>query len=342
MSPRLVDLRCNWLWQYATTTTRFDPAAYSEMPGRLGQLDGYLSGTTAAVLACRRTPADWSRRADPWRSLLDLITRYEAEFAGRLLIDRADVERWNAEPPDALCWGMLSVAGLDHVIREPSDVDRLSTLFDRGVRVFQLVASGESRLGGSIEPGDDRGLTESGKDVLERLARIGPDGSLAPRPIIDLASMNNRTIAEVLDWAEGAAAAGRVLLSFSHGAIAHDEHDGPPGLSRENLVRLRAAGGVIGLTPAPPCYSTTDDLKAAIECAAAIPFQGRPGWEGIGIGTNFLGIPSSLPGLVDVARLKKWLLATFGPEPAAALTAENARRLLIGAAGGDKTVPGCN
>ena len=88
---RLIDLHCNWLWQYATETTLFDPAVYPEVAGRLKQLDGYLLGTAATVLSCSRKPEDWAREADPWHSLGELITRYEAEFTGRLLIGPDDV-----------------------------------------------------------------------------------------------------------------------------------------------------------------------------------------------------------------------------------------------------------
>jgi membrane dipeptidase len=332
---RLVDLHCNWLWQYATTTTGFEPSAYGEMPARQGQLDGYLSGTTAAVLTCGRTDADWARQGDPWRSLTDVIARYESEFTGRLLIDRADVVRWNAEPLDALCWGTLAVAGLDHVIREHADLDRLSTLFNRGVRVFQLVEHGSSVLGGSADPGDDRGLTDLGKAVVVRLAEVAAGSDLGPRPMIDLAGLNCRSLKDVLDSSEEAAAAGRLFVLYSHGAIANPGVDGSPGLGQDNLVRLRAAGGVIGLTPAPPYHRTTEELKASIEHAAAVPFEGRAGWKGIAIGTNFLAIASTAAGLGNVAQIKTWILSTFGPEAATALIAENARRLLIRAAGGE-------
>jgi membrane dipeptidase len=314
-------------------TSGFDPAAYSEMPGRQAQLDGYLSGTTAAVLTCARTTADWARQPEPWPALLELVTRYESEFTGRLLIARADVERWNSEPPDSLCWGVLAVAGLDHVLNESSDVERLSLLLERGVRVFQLVASAGSRMGGSDAPGDHRGLTEMGRTVVTRLAELASLAGSGPRPIVDLARMSSRAAAETLAALEEPSGAGRLLPVCSYGTIAGPWYVRPSPLNQDNLVRLRSLGGVIGLTPAAPYHQTTNDFRAAIETAAAVPFQGRPGWEGIAIATDFLGVDSTVPGLNNVGEIKKWLLASFGPEPAETLAADNARRLLLRAAG---------
>ena len=53
---RLVDLHCDWLRQYATETTLYEGGLYPEIPGRVGRLDGYLLGSSLAVLACARKP----------------------------------------------------------------------------------------------------------------------------------------------------------------------------------------------------------------------------------------------------------------------------------------------
>jgi len=340
MPLRLIDLHCNWLWQYAGETRLYGSSCPEELPGLLGRLDGYMSGTAAGVLVCRRGVEDWARQDDHWRSLDELIARYESEFAGRLLIGRDDVERWRAEPSDGLCWCMLGVAGFDSLIREPADLDRLPGLFERGVRVFQPVENGSSLLGGSADPGDDRGLTELGRSFLSRLAELAGRREPSPRPIVDLAQLNARSMAEVIKLGTEGALAGRLLLMSSHGALLHEGFATPRALNHDNLVALRAGGGVIGLTPGRPYHLTPAELRAGIEAAASVPFEGRDGYEGIAIGCDFLGIEQTLPRLGNVSQVKKWITRRFDRETAVMLIAANGRRLLVRAAGGDDVPAG--
>ena len=106
-------------------------------------------------------------------------------------------------------------------------------------------------------------------------------------------------------------------------------------LSHDNLVALRAAGGVIGMTPGQPYHCTHDELRAGIEMAASVPFEGRAGHEGIAVGTDFLCVERTLHGMRNVSDLKKWITRRFDREIAAMLIAANGRRVLVRAAGGD-------
>src|SRR5262245_33532128 len=158
---RLVDLHCNWALQYACESTQYDPAQYAEIASRVGQVEGYLMGTSADLLFCGRRAGDWSKQSDPWGTLAAMITRYEAEVPGRLVLDPDDAARWSAEPADGLCWALLGIEGFDALVCEASDLDRISTIYRRGIRVFQLVDSATNMLGGSsASSDDDRGLTE--------------------------------------------------------------------------------------------------------------------------------------------------------------------------------------
>jgi membrane dipeptidase len=339
LTPRLFDLQCNWLWQYACETTLFDPSIYREIPDRLRQLDGYMLGCGAAVLASGRRRDDWVRQVDPWRSLGDLVTRYQSEFAGRLLVGAADAGRLAAAPAEGLCWGMLGIPGFDFLIREPVDLERLPGCFERGVRVFGLVEGRENLLAGSAEPDDDRGLTDLGRAFLARVEQLASGGAGEPRPIVDVAHLNPRSTAEVIALASDAAAAGRLLLVYSHGSVGQSGRDEPRALGHDNLVRLRAIGGIVGLTPGPPHHATSEELKAAIETVASVPFLGRAGYEGIAIGTDFLGASQTAPGLGNVSQLTRWLRRNFDEPAAVQLVTENARRLLTRAAGETDAAP---
>jgi membrane dipeptidase len=327
---RLIDLHTDWLLQYAPETTVFDPALYPRVAARLGQAEGYLQGTWAAILSCYRSADDWASRPDPWAALGDLLARIEAEFPGRLLIGPADLARW-LDDPEGLCWGLIGIEGFDALVRVAGDLDRLPRLFERGVRLFQPVYGPANVLAGSSAVGDDRGLTDLGRAFLDALADLAGDG---PRPLLDLAHLNPGSAADVLSWLEADDGRGRwVLPVYSHGAPSHEGFATPRALSLDNLRRLRALGGVIGFSVGPPFYSTAESLKASIEAAAAIPFQGTPGFEGLAIGTDFLGVDRTLPGLGHVADVVAWLSRTFGPAEAAALIQGNARSLLTRALG---------
>ena len=326
---RLIDLHVDWLLQYAGESTVFDPADFPDIAQWVGQAEGYLGATSAAIVACYRTDADWARRADPWTGLEELVTRIEAEFPGRVLRDPEDILRWN-DDPEGLTWAVIGVEGFDRLVREESDLARLPDLLRRGVRLLQPTYTASSLLAGSSSPGDDRGLLDLGRRFLETLAELSDQ---AARPVVDLAHLNPRASGEVLGWFEADAERARRLVPvYSHGFLARPGLEGPRGLGSEGLARLRALGGVVGLTPA--FYETAEAFGQALESAAAVPFLGSEGFEGVCIGTDILGVDRNPPGLGTAPEVVAWTSSSFPPDTARALLADNARRLIERAIGG--------
>jgi membrane dipeptidase len=228
---------------------------------------------------------------------------------------------------------MLQVSGLDYLVRDQADLMRLPGLLKRGVRVIQLVETANSRLAGSAEPGDDRGLTELGRSCLSQIAALSANDPGCGRPIIDVAHLNARSMSDVIEAVEVAAPQRRVLLMYSHGAVAHPGFDGRRAIDLPNLARLRALGGLIGLTPGPPFYQSPEEVRSAIEQVATIPFEGRVGYEGIAIGCDFLELDVTLPELGNAQKIVEWLSRTFDRESAELLLEANARRFLANALG---------
>ncbi|MDR3622539.1 MAG: membrane dipeptidase [Paludisphaera borealis] len=324
---RLIDLHCNWALQYAAETSQYDASFYPEIAAKAAQVDGYLMGTSLAFLACGRAAGDWERQADPWLALASMIDRYEAEFAGRLVATPDDVDRWRAEADLGLCWGLLGVSGFDRLVRSPADLDRLAPLFERGVRLYQPVETADGVLGGSSDADDARGLSDLGRAFLERLLDLAPPaGKPGPRPLLDLAHMNAPTCADVLAWFEhDETRANRLPLLHSHGSI--------DGLGPDFPGRFRALGGVIGLSVGPPAVESAEALRSRIEALAASPFRGQTGYEGIGVGTDYLELDATVAGLGEVEKVAEWLSKVFSPGVAALLGFQNARRLVEAAAG---------
>ncbi|WP_165066596.1 hypothetical protein [Paludisphaera rhizosphaerae] len=297
---RLIDLRCDWALQYAAETVHFDPNDYAEIPPRVPRLDGYFMGTSLAVLVCRRKPADWTRQADRWHALGEMIARHEAEFSGRLLRGPEDVARWLAEPADALSWGVLAVDGMENLIREPADLDRIPALFERGVRIFDAI------------PGN------LGRGLLDRLLELSPTGE-GPCPAVNLVGAE---AAAVLDWFESDPTRSERLPLLFTGDL---DTLGPAGVRR-----LRALGATIGVRPS----LSAEAFREAVAFLAAIPFRGREGHEGIAVATDYLDLDEIPSELADVDRLTGWIEANLPPEVAPLVVAENARQALLALAGG--------
>ncbi len=324
---RLIDLHVDWLLQYAPETVVFDNSLYPRVTERLGQLDGYLQSTGAAILSCYRDSEDWARQPDTWSALGELLTRIEAEFPGRLLITADDFNRWR-DDREGLTWGLIGIEGFDSLIRSTDDLTRLPHLFRRGVRLFQPVYASTSLLGGSSAPGDSRGLTELGRGFLEALLALSPEEN-GPRPLFDLANLNPSAASDALSWFEAEPSrARRVIPIYSHGAPAHPGFESPRAISIKNLSRLRSLGGFIGVSVSPPFFQAPEDVRATIEFIATIPFEGRPGFEGIAIGTDFLGVNATLPGLRNAAAVVAWAIASFDRPIAKAIVANNALGLV--------------
>lgn len=330
---RLIDLHTDWLLQYSGETTVFDASLYPNVSDRLSQSLGYLQATSAAILSCFRRDTDWVSQADPWSALDALIVRIESEFPGRILRDPADLARWDDDPA-GLAWAMIGVEGFDYLIRSESNLARLNWLIRRGVRLFQPSYTAHGVLAGSSARGDDRGLTDLGRRFLESLAALA-DPDQGPRPILDLAHLNPRSMADVLAWLESDPDRTRRLLPvYSHGGLRRFDFDRPRALTVENLGRLRALGGTVGFGVTPPFLAELDQLRSSIEACAEIPFLGRPGFEGIAIGTDFLGVDATLPGLANADEVIAWVESTFPTEASSAILNGSARALIERAIGG--------
>lgn len=323
---RLVDLHCNWLLQYAGETTFLEPSS-PVAAARLARLEGYLQSVAVTVLVC--APTDRAAHADRWQALGTMITRYEAEFAGRLLIEPDDLARHDESlRQGGLCFGVLGVGGLDRLVREAGDLDALARVFDRGVRVFQLVKGPGGSLAGSSEPGDDRGLCPLGRDCLARLAGLAV-GHAGPRAIIDLSGMSSNATSQTLDWLnEDPNRAQRLPVIWGRGGLS-DLGIAMP----DNLLRLRAIGGVIGLSPGLPHHESPEALKRAIETIAEVPFLGQPGYQGIAVGADLFGLEQTLPGLENAPRIASWLAKNFDREAALELGRGAGMGVLLRAAG---------
>ena len=323
---KLIDLHVDWLLQYTDETVVFDASLYPGVKSRQPQLTGYLQGCSAAVLSCFRRKEDWSAQTDASAALDQLLTRHEAEFPGRLLTGPEDYFRWREDTSD-LTWGLVGVEGLDPLIREGADLGLVARLVRRGVRLFQPVYNETSVLAGSSVEGDDRGLTSLGAAFLQHLF----DAAKHERTlvILDVAHLNQRATSEVLDWFESDATRAEVLIpAYSHGTLAHPDFSTERALSSANLVRLIELGGYVGVSVSPPFFQRLDQLKQVVDQILELRTSQRSGSQALGIGTDFMGVDQTLPGLGNIAEVIDWFQKSYPKSVSKAILRDNAQQLI--------------
>ena len=150
-----------------------------------------------------------------------------------------------------------------------SDLARIKLFADLGVRIIQLTYNGRNRVADGATVADDQGLSPFGLDVIARLQQEGV--------LVDLSHSSTATCL-------GALAAARRPLAITHsGCRAVADH--PRNKSDEELRRLAANGGVIGIYSMPYLrlqgQPMAADLLAHIEHAIKVC-----GEDHVGIGTD--------------------------------------------------------
>ena len=258
----------------------------------------------------------------PWQAVqnqLDAI-RKEAADAGARLVTTADEIR------QAFADGVLAVVlGLEGADAVGTDLDKLATLADDGVRVIVPVHLGHNRVGTTCLPWQryvgplpvrrqPPGLTDFGKELVAAMNEHGIviDGSHADEPT--LLGMIERSAAPVICSHAGAQA----VSSFAR------------YLSDDAIRAVAASGGVIGLWP---YYSLGKGTPSLADVAAhARHVADLVGPRHVCIGTDMNGVPGVADGYRDerdIPILAECLRqAGFDDDELAGILGENFLRVL--------------
>ncbi len=178
------------------------------------------------------------------------------------------------------------------------DIDRLSVLYDKGVRCMTLLWGGETCIGGSHNT--DVGLTEFGKLVTKKCFEIGivPDISHASEQsvddVIEIASQCNKPLI--------------ATHSNSYSAYAHSRN-----LRDRHLAELMRLGGIVGVSMCPShlrdCSqgnATSEDVVRHIERYMELGAQ-----DHLCFGCDFDGtdLPSDITHVGDLYKVADLLVA---------------------------------
>lgn len=173
---------------------------------------------------------------------------------------------------------LMAMEGTD-TISGPED---LRFLRENGLRSVGLTWNLETRFAASCTSRKDYGLTGSGEDLVKLCNEL--------HMAIDLGHASDQTI---IDSAE--ASKDPVVVSHTNPKSYYSIFRNMSDQAAEAVVRN---GGIIGLTSIPSTLGTNPTIDNLVE---SIKYVGESyGWQYPAIGTDFLGVPSTLRGLDSI------------------------------------------
>ncbi len=165
-----------------------------------------------------------------------------------------------------------------------ADVDQVDQLYRAGVRMMGLTWNPANLLADGASESRHRGLTALGRQVVDRMQRLGM--------VIDVSHLSIESLWEVL-----AVSRGPVVATHSDAAAVHQHRR---NLSDAQLRALAGRGGVVGVNFFPPFLgaATLDRVVAHIDHMVRVM-----GVDHVALGSDFDGITAVPAGLEDVSRL---------------------------------------
>jgi microsomal dipeptidase-like Zn-dependent dipeptidase len=193
---------------------------------------GQTDNITALAMIQRWPPSTW--RSLTARAVYQSTRLHNAaaDARGRLVLitTRDGLAAWVAERPsrpDAVA-GLLAIEGM-HAIE--GRLDHLDTLFAAGYRMMGLTHFFDNEVGASAHGVSKGGITPFGREAVRRMEQLGIAVDLAhasPRLIDDVLAMTTRPVV------------------VSHTGVAA-VCPGPRNLTDDQLRRIAATGGVVGI-----------------------------------------------------------------------------------------------
>jgi len=290
------------------------------------------AGLDGAVLGLVVSPRE-ERREQLWA--LKILARLEAGSGAEQTLETLQLlENTAASSPDAITFcrsgselraamdagRFAALAGLEGAHGIDGSLAQVSRAWERGLRLLGLVhfQSNEAAYPMTTAAFDDRGLTPFGFDLVAEMESLPM--------VVDLAHVNARGVEDALT------AMTRPFV-VSHSAC-RALHDSPRNLADDQLRRIGASGGVVGLAVGRS-FLGPGGLDAFL--AHADHLRNVAGEDSLAIGSDWDGAIVPVPGLEDVRALPhltaRLVAAGWPAATLQALLGENALRVLTDALG---------
>lgn len=206
---------------------------------------------------------------------------------------------------------VAAVPGIEGAHALEGELANVDTLFTAGYRMIGLTHFFDNAVGGSAHGVRKGGLTPLGERVLDRMAELGM--------LVDLAHASDALIDDV------------TRRTHRPVVVSHTGVDGtcpgPRNLSDDQLMRVAATGGVvgIGLWPEAVCGETAGDWSRAVRYVADLV-----GVDHVALGSDWDG---AVPAIVDAAGTEHLTAALldegFSSADIRAILGENTLRVLL-------------
>ena len=225
-----------------------------------------------------------------------------------LISNRQDLEALVAarQRGEQTIGAMLSLEGAHALEGDPAYID---LLFEAGFRMVGLVHHFDNAMAGSAHGKDKYGLTEKGREMVQR--------ALARDMIIDLAHASPQTIDDVLAMVD------RPVVA-SHGGV-RGTCDTVRNLTDHHIRGIADTGGVIGIGvyKYATCGKTMEDTVRAMRYVADLV-----GVKHVALGTDFDGAVTTVVNASGLVMLTQALMqAKFTEVEIAAIMGGNALRV---------------
>ena len=205
---------------------------------------------------------------------MDSLHAFEQASAGQLSIirSRADLEDFlkRYKPGGPRVAGWLGIEGA-HPLE--GDIEKLDRLFDAGLRMAGITHFFDNELGGSMHGIDRGGLTEFGRQAVQRMQALGI--------LVDLAHASSAVIDDVL----AISLKNKKPVVVSHTGVK-GTCDNNRNLSDDQVRGIAKTGGLIaiGFWDLAVCGRTPEDIARAIRYTAKLV-----GAKHVALGSDFDG-----------------------------------------------------
>lgn len=170
------------------------------------------------------------------------------------------------------------------------DLDRISLLYEKGVRVITLLWSGKTSVGCGWDT--DGPLTDRGCEILERLFDTG----IVP----DISHANDTATEYALKRSSARKKPVIATHSNSRSVCSHKRN-----LTDENARRISLLGGIVGVSLYPPHLSSKDVAEISHITDHISHYINICGSEAVCLGCDFDGIDKTPEGISHIGSLPR-------------------------------------